>query len=343
MQYFNDRTEIYNNNKYLYNIINSSHIPLKYTYLIYISHIKGQQMCNTIEGNIIYGLCKYLLELELMKSYIKSKSTIERYEDEHGYEEITIIEDEEKIFNQILTKEYIEILYKMIEKNIILIRMLNIEVPVIVKIIINEFKKNNLYIFESNIGFYTNKSSIITPLHNHYNNRNFCFNFDYQIDTELNYIIQFKNLIEKSYTDYIFSLSITGLNYLLQYIENDSPLFLPFSIDEKLELMESIGIDDDITIDFVNINEDYTIIHYYVLYIDDEEYDEQEYENNIIDTSPLNIDMTNTYEGECCCCFNKGDLINIVSCNHSVLCFECINTLYLKHNNRKCPICREYY
>ena len=35
-------------------------------------------------------------------------------------------------------------------------------------------------------------------------------------------------------------------------------------------------------LDVVNINEDYTIIHYYVLYVDYEEDDEQEYDNNII-------------------------------------------------------------
>lgn len=61
------------------------------------------------------------------------------------------------------------------------------------------------------------------------------------------------------------------------------------------------------------------------------------------DNRRLLIDNTRTIFNECCCCFNEKELPLIIPCNHNVICYDCIMSLYNTYHTRKCPFCRIEY
>ena len=65
------------------------------------------------------------------------------------------------------------------------------------------------------------------------------------------------------------------------------------------------------------------------------------YEKN--DNIPLKIDYTNSIFDNCCVCYEDKILPLLKTCQHYIICKDCISILYNKHNKRSCPICRMFF
>ena len=206
--------------------------------------------------------------------------------------------------------------------------------PIILEMLKTEFEDCKFNYIHFNKDF----ESIISPFITHMFNRNSIYinnNLSYNVLCMDNYGDKFN--INEDYKEEEIQIlkreySIQEEHYFLDVIRTS--LFLTLDTVNFNRLIETEYLDE--SGDYYLIEND---INMNIENILDEFLNDDIIE---IDNTPLRINWVSYIKGECCCCYEIEDLIEIMSCSHKVLCIKCINTLQ-GINKRTCPICRGYY
>ena len=314
------------------------HLEHRYEYIIDLLD-SGSAVCNDVKTYLEVSTVKLFKNLKEIRVYVNSLE-IENIElintEEDGLSRYANNNRDFKLYMYVFNN-IIQYVINNLIKNLKLYKVLfssssGESLPILLELLKNEFEQCNFNYIYFNKDF--ENESLIEPFIRHLYNRNSIYinnNLSYNVLCMDNYGDKFD--INEDYREEEIQLlkreySLHEEHYFLDIIRTS--LFLTIYMDNFNRLIETEHLDE--SGDYYLIENDISMNIENIL---DDAIEE-------IDNTSLRVNLTSYIKGECCCCFELTDLVEIIPCSHKVICITCINKLQ-SINKRTCPICRSDY